>query len=141
MDEIGQDPKLNLGFPRGRWLDVAVAVALIAAAVLVVMTCRGSRPAAAPAAGPATATAPALLPSTVRARIPMPFGQSATDHGGTILVNPGTGVVQPVIRVVQGGGMPGWQIAAIAIAAALVAAAAAVFLDRAWSSHHPARAA
>ena len=75
MDEIGQDPKLNVGFPHGRWLDVAVAVALIAAAVLAVMTCRGSRPAAAPAAGPATATAPALLPSTVRARIPMPFGQ------------------------------------------------------------------
>ena len=75
MDEIGQDPKLNLGFPRGRWLDLAVAVALIAAAVLAVMTCRGSRPAAAPAAGPATATAPALLPSTVRARIPVPFGQ------------------------------------------------------------------
>jgi hypothetical protein len=72
------------------------------------------------------------------ASIPMPYGQSATDHGGTILDIPGTGVVQPVIRVVQGGGMPGWQIAAIAIAAALVAAAAAVFLDRAWSSHHPA---
>ena len=62
MDEIGQDPKLDLGFPRGRWLDVAAAVALIAAAVLAVMTCRGSRPAAAPAAGPATATTPALLP-------------------------------------------------------------------------------
>ncbi len=46
-----------------------------------------------------------------------------------------------MIRVVQGGGMPGWQIAAIAVAAALVAAAAAVFLDRAWSSHRPARAA
>jgi hypothetical protein len=45
-----------------------------------------------------------------------------------------------VIRVIQGG-MPGWQIAAIAVAAALVATAAAVFLDRAWSSHHPARAA
>jgi hypothetical protein len=43
MDEIGQDPKLNAGFARGRWLDVAVAVALIAAAVLAVMTGRGSR--------------------------------------------------------------------------------------------------
>ena len=75
MDEIGQDPKLNVGFPRGRWLDVAVAVALIAAAVLAVMTGRGSRPAAAPTAGPGTAATPALLPSTVRARIPVPFGQ------------------------------------------------------------------
>ena len=75
MDEISQDPKLNVRFPRRRWLDVAVAVALIAAAVLAVMTGRGSRPAAAPAAGPGTAAAPALLPSTVRARIPVPFGQ------------------------------------------------------------------
>ena len=75
MDEIGQDPKLNVRFARGRWLDVAVAVALIAAAVLAVMTGRGSGPAAAPAAGPGAAAAPALLPATVRARIPVPFGQ------------------------------------------------------------------
>src|SRR6185312_7280684 len=74
MDEIGQDPKLNVRFARGRWLDVAVTVALIAAAVLAVMTGRGSGPAA-PAAGPGAAAAPALLPSTVRARIPVPFGQ------------------------------------------------------------------
>jgi hypothetical protein len=32
---------------------------------------------------------------------------------------------------VVAGGMPGWQIALIAIGAAIVAAAAAVFLDRA----------
>jgi hypothetical protein len=74
MDEIRQDPKLNAGFPRGRWLDLAVAVALIAAAVLAVMTGGGSRPAASPAARPGAA-APALLPSTVRARIPVPSGQ------------------------------------------------------------------
>jgi hypothetical protein len=60
---------------------------------------------------------------------PLPFGESAT--------NPAS---PSVIHVVQGG-MPGWQIAAIAVAAALVAAAAAVFLDRAWSSHHPAHTA
>ncbi|HXJ28815.1 MAG TPA: hypothetical protein VNH17_24115, partial [Streptosporangiaceae bacterium] len=65
--------------------------------------------------------------------IPIPVGESSTDQGGTILMH-------PVIRVVQGG-MPGWQIAAIAVAAALAAAAAAVFLDRVWSSHRPARAA
>ena len=75
MDEIGQDPKLNVRLPRGRWLDVAVAVALIAAAVLAVMTGRGSGPAAAPATGPGAAAAPTLLPSSVRARIPAPFGQ------------------------------------------------------------------
>jgi hypothetical protein len=80
MDEIGQDPKLNVRFARGRWLDVAVAVALIAAAVLAAMTGRGSGPAA--PAGPGAAAAPALLPSTVRTRIPLPFGQPG---GMTIL--------------------------------------------------------
>jgi hypothetical protein len=75
MDEIGQDPKLNLRFPRGRWLDVAVAGVLIAAAVLAVVLGRGGGPAAAPGAGPGAAAAPALLPSSVRARIPVPFGQ------------------------------------------------------------------
>ena len=82
MDEISQDPKLVVRFPRGRWLDVAVAVALIAAAATIVMTGRGSRPAAAPAGRPGTAAAPALLPSTVRARIPLPFGQP----GGVTMV-------------------------------------------------------
>jgi hypothetical protein len=82
MDEISQDPKLNVRFPRGRWLDVAVAVALIAAAALVVMTGRSSRPAASPAGRPGTAAASALLPSTVRTRIPLPFGQPG---GMTIL--------------------------------------------------------
>ena len=63
---------------------------------------------------------------------PLPFGNGAT--------SPARPASHSVIRVIQGG-MPGWQIAAIAVAAALVAAAAAVFLDRAWSSHRPARAA
>jgi hypothetical protein len=75
MDEIGQDPKRCAGSPRRRWLDVAVTVALIAAAVLAVMTGRGGRPAAAPGAGPGMAASPALLPATVRTRIPLPFGQ------------------------------------------------------------------
>ena len=75
MDEISQDPKLNLRCPRGRWLDVAVAVILIAAAAIAVIAGRGSQPAAAPAGRPGTAAAPALLPSSVRARIPLPFGQ------------------------------------------------------------------
>ena len=42
MDEISQDPKLDVRFPRGRCLDVAVAVALIAAAAITVMAGRGS---------------------------------------------------------------------------------------------------
>ena len=82
MDEISQDPKLNLRFPRGRWLDAAVAVALIAAAASAVMTGRGGRPAASPPGRPGTAAAPAMLPSTGRTRIPLPFGQPG---GMTIL--------------------------------------------------------
>ena len=52
-----------------------------------------------------------------------------------------TGPVYPVQTVVVGG-MPGWQIALIAVAAALVAATAAVLLDRAWAARrHPVTAA
>jgi len=82
MDEISQDPKLNARIPRGRWLDAAVAVALIAAAAIAVITGRGGQPAASPAGGPGTAAVPALLPSTERTQIPLPFGQPG---GMTIL--------------------------------------------------------
>ena len=53
MDEIGQDPKLNARIPRGHWLDAAVAVALIAAAAIAVMTGRGGRLPPLPRADPA----------------------------------------------------------------------------------------
>jgi hypothetical protein len=89
MDEIGQDPQLNVRFPRARWVDVAVAVALIAAAAITVITVPGSR-LAFPAAGrPGAAPAPALLPSTVRARIKLPFGLpgSMTILGSTAWVS------------------------------------------------------
>ena len=39
-------------------------------------------------------------------------------------------ITPPAVHTVVVGGMPGWQIAAIAAAAALVAAIAAVLLDR-----------
>jgi hypothetical protein len=42
-----------------------------------------------------------------------------------------TSVPATVVRTVVVGGMPGWQIALIAVAVALVAAAAAVLADRA----------
>jgi hypothetical protein len=45
------------------------------------------------------------------------------------------------VRVITTGGMPGWQIAVIAVAAALVGAAAAVFLDRARASRRSAASA
>jgi len=41
--------------------------------------------------------------------------------------------VDPVIRTMVVGGMPGWQIALIAIAASLLAATAAVLAFRAWT--------
>ena len=41
----------------------------------------------------------------------------------------GGGTPLPLVQTV--GGMPGWQIALIAVAAAIVTAAVAVFLDRA----------
>jgi len=53
---------------------------------------------------------------------PAAFAQSvAAPSGGTV------GSVQPVVI----GGMPGWQIAVIAVTTALVAGTAAVIVDRA----------
>ena len=53
---------------------------------------------------------------------PIPVGD-----GGAVPIVP---VSPATVRVVSIGGMAGWQIALIAIGAALVAAAAAVLLDR-----------
>ena len=47
----------------------------------------------------------------------------------------------PTVRVITVGGMPGWQIALIAVAAALAAATAAVFLDRTRTSRRSAASA
>jgi hypothetical protein len=46
--------------------------------------------------------------------------------GGDVIVAP-----PPPPQIVVAGGMPGWQIALIALGAAVVAAAVAVLLDRA----------
>ena len=42
--------------------------------------------------------------------------------------------MQAPAPVLTGGGMPGWQITLIAVAAALVAASVAVLVDRAWAA-------
>jgi hypothetical protein len=68
-----------------------------------------------------TITAPAAL-----AVLPPP------EPGGT------AGVPPPAVHTVVTGGMPGWQITLIAVAAALFAATAAVFFDRAWATHRAA---
>jgi hypothetical protein len=44
-------------------------------------------------------------------------------------------LVPASVRTVVAGGMPGWQIALIAVAAALLAATVAVLADRAWTAH------
>ena len=40
----------------------------------------------------------------------------------------------PTTHTIVTGGMPGWQIALIAVCAALIAAAIAIVADRAWAS-------
>ena len=52
----------------------------------------------------------------------------------------GTAVPAPAVRVVTEGGMAGWQIALIAFGAALVAATAAILLDRARATRRAAPA-
>jgi hypothetical protein len=47
----------------------------------------------------------------------------------------GGGTLPPSVQTIVVGGMPGWQIALIAIAAAVLAAAIAVLADRARTAH------
>jgi hypothetical protein len=75
-------------------------------------------------AGVLAALAAALLAAATAA--PAAFAVPAPPVGGGETVAP-----PPAAQIVVAGGMPGWQIALIAIGAAILAAAAAVFLDRA----------
>lgn len=62
----------------------------------------------------------------------VPVGGSGTPDGTPAPVT--------VVRTVVEGGMPGWQIAAIAIAAALITAVAAVLVERGRTARRrPAR--
>jgi hypothetical protein len=63
---------------------------------------------------------------------------AATPAFATLEPDPGSGYVAPTsvpaqiqYRTIVAGGMPGWQIALIAVGAALLAAVAAVLADRA----------
>ena len=57
------------------------------------------------------------------------------------VIPPGGGdAVMPVQGVATQGGMAGWQIIVIALGAALIAATAAVFLDRALAARRSASA-
>jgi hypothetical protein len=65
------------------------------------------------------------VPASASSVLPLP----PPGDPGTLPAHP----VDPVVRTLLVGGMPGWQIALIAIAASLVAAAAAVLAYRAWA--------
>ena len=84
-----------------------------------------------------TALATALLAATAAAQAA--FALPVPPVGG----GDGTVPSPPPVQTVIVGGMPGWQIALIAVAAAVVAAAVAVLLDRARAArrHQPAPSA
>jgi hypothetical protein len=69
----------------------------------------------------------AAAPAALAGNRPLPDGRPAF-----VPTYPAT---SPATVVVAAGGMPGWQIALIAIGAALVAATVAVILDRALAAH------
>jgi hypothetical protein len=67
-------------------------------------------------------------------RVPPPGGPGVTSPSGTI-------TPPAEVHTVVVGGMPGWQIALIAVVAAVLAAALAVLLDRARTARRKAIAA
>ena len=74
------------------------------------------------AAAPAASAATILIPDPGGASGPVPATPAAP------------------VQMIAAGGMPGWQITLIAVAAALVAATAAVVLDRTRASRRAASA-
>ena len=85
-------------------------------------------------AGAAIGLAGTLLAVGAAARAAFAMEVPTPDGGGA-------GYVPPAVRTVVAGGMPGWQIALIAAGAALVAATAAVLIERARAGRLVARAA
>jgi LPS O-antigen subunit length determinant protein (WzzB/FepE family) len=63
----------------------------------------------------------AASPAAFAERVPPPGG------GGTVQA-------PPQVYTIVTGGMPGWQIVLIAVAAAVIAATVAVILDRVWAA-------
>ena len=75
------------------------------------------------------------------------WAATAPAASATILIPDPGGASGPVpatpaapVQMIAAGGMPGWQITLIAVAAALVAATAAVVLDRTRASRRAASA-
>ena len=70
----------------------------------------------------------AAPPAALAIRLPPPGGSG------------GAAPAPPQVHTVVTAGMPGWQITLIAIGAALLAAALAVFFDLAWAARRRATA-
>jgi|SRR5215472_4645347 len=80
-------------------------------------------------AGLATLAGALLVPAAAPAAY-----ASLPPHGG------GPPGAHTTVRFITTGGMPGWQVTLIAVAAAVLAAALAVALDRARRARHQVRA-
>lgn len=97
------------------------------------------------ALGAVLATFASTATAALAVNIPLPDGSAPaatsfpSGNRGGIYDPVQTSPAAPVITVV--GGMPGWQIALIAIGAALVAAVAAVLAYRAWAARRQPLAA
>ena len=79
-----------------------------------------------------TALTCALLASA--AVVPAAFARTLPDGGPPYAPAPTAPVGATSVQVVTAGGMPGWQIALIAVGAAILGALLAVLLDRARSA-------
>ncbi len=90
------------------------------------------------ALGAVLATVASTAPAALAVNVPLPDGRAAgatrfaPSNRGGIYDPVQTSPTAPVVTVV--GGMPGWQIALIAVGAALVAAIVAVLAYRAWTT-------
>jgi hypothetical protein len=104
---------------------------------------RGTRPRATRRLRRFTAALAAVTGGLLAWVVAVPAASAATilipDPGGASGTVPATAPAAPV-QVIAAGGMPGWRITLIAVAAALVGAAAAVFLDRTRASRRSASA-
>ena len=104
---------------------------------------RGTRPHATTRLRQVTAILAAVTGGLLAWAGAVPTASAATtvipDPGGAGGTVPATAPAAPV-QVIAAGGMPGWQITLIALAAALVAATAAVVLDRTRTSRRSASA-
>jgi glucose/arabinose dehydrogenase len=104
---------------------------------------RGTRPRTTTRLRRITAALAAVTGGLLAWAAAVPAASAATSlipvPGGAYGPVPATAPAVPV-QVIAAGGMPAWQITLIALAAALVAATAAVFLDRARASRQSASA-